>query len=58
MIKMLVVFVVLAAFIGWGIQDWRQRKGKARWRLTKIAAFSIMCAALAVGLLTLFVILF
>ena len=58
MIKMFVTFLVLAVFIGLGIQSWQQLKGKAKWRLTKIAAFSMLCAALAVGLLTMFVILF
>ena len=58
MIKMLVVFLFLALGIGLGIRGWQQLRGKTKWRLTKIAAFSIMCSALAVGLLTIFVILF
>jgi hypothetical protein len=58
MIKMFVVFLFLALAIGLAIQSWQQLKGKAKWQLTKIAAFSIMCSALAVGLLTIFVILF
>jgi hypothetical protein len=58
MIKMFVVWVILAIFIGLAVEGWRQIKGQERWRLTKIAAFSMLCAALAVGLLTIFVVLF
>ena len=58
MIRMLVAFAVLAVLIGVAIQAWRSLTGQERWQLTKIAAFSIVCAALAVGLLTMIVILF
>lgn len=58
MIKMLVAFVVLALVIGLAVQAWRGLRGREKWRLTKILALSIMCAALAVGLLTTIVILF
>lgn len=58
MAKMFVVWFILAVFIGLLIEGWRMVSGQERWRLTKIAAFSIMCSALAVGLLTIFVILF
>lgn len=58
MIKMFVIFLFFSLGIALAIQNWRQLRGKAKWRLTKIAAFSIMCSAMAVGILTLFVILF
>jgi hypothetical protein len=58
MAKMFVVWFILAVFIGLLIEGWRMVSGRERWQLTKIAAFSIMCSALAVGLLTIFVILF
>lgn len=58
MIRMFVVFVVLSVLIGLALGAWHALTGKAKWRLTKVAAFSTMCAALAVGLLTVFVILF
>ena len=58
MIKMLVAFVFLAVLIGVAVQAWRGLRGLEKWRLTKIAILSIVCAALAVGLLTIFVLLF
>lgn len=58
MIKMLLVFVVLALLIGLAVQAVRGLQGREKWRLTKILAFSSICAALAVGLLTMIVILF
>jgi hypothetical protein len=58
MIKALMAFVVVALVIGLAIQAWCGLRGRQRWRLTKIVAFSIICAALAVGLLTIIVVLF
>jgi hypothetical protein len=58
MLRMFVVWFILAVFIGLLIEGWRMVSGQERWQLTKIAAFSMLCAALAVGLLTIFVILF
>lgn len=58
MTRMFLVFAVLAIGIGLAVQAWRTLSGREKWQLTKIAAFSIVCAALAVGLLTMIVILF
>ena len=58
MIKIFVVWAVLTVFIGLAIESWRQVTGLERWRLTKIAVFSMLCSVLAVGLLTIFVVLF
>lgn len=58
MLKMVAALVLLSAMIGVFIYTSNRLSNKQRWRLTKIAAVSIISAALAVGLLTMIVILF
>jgi cytochrome bd-type quinol oxidase subunit 1 len=58
MIRMLVALVLLSVMIGLFIYVSGRLSKRQRWQLTKIAAVSIISAALAVGLLTTLVILF
>lgn len=58
MTKMIVAFAVLTVLIGVGITAWRDMKGKERWMVVKTYAFGALCAALAMVLLSVFVILF
>ena len=58
MIRMYLVFLILTALIWFGIAAFRKTTGREKWRLTKIAAYSILCSVLAVTFLTSIVILF
>jgi len=58
MIRLILAFVVAFAICYFGISGFRNLTGKDKWALTKLLAYSIMCALLAVGLLTIIVVLF
>jgi hypothetical protein len=58
MIRLWLVFAVLAALIHFGITAWRNMNGKERWTLTKSISYSIIIALLAGLVMTLIVILF
>ena len=58
MIRLWLVFAILAAFIHFGITGWRSMTGKERWSLTKTAFYSIIVALLAIVVMMFIVILF
>jgi hypothetical protein len=58
MIRLWLVFAVLAILIHLGITTWRKMEGKERWTLTKTACYSILVSLLAVLAMTVIVILF
>jgi hypothetical protein len=58
MIRLWLVFAILAALIHFGITAWRKMEGKERWTLTRSIAYSILVALLAVLAMTVIVILF
>lgn len=58
MIRLWLVFAVLAALIHFGITAWRNMTGKERWSLTKTAFYSIIVALLAIVVMMFIVILF
>lgn len=60
MIRMLLAFLILTALFWFGIAAvwFSQTTGREKWRLTKIAVYSILCSVLAVIVLTSIVILF
>ena len=58
MIRLWLVFAVLAVLIHFGITAWRNMSGKERWTLTKSVTYSIIVALLAVLVMTVIVILF
>ena len=58
MIRLWLVFAVLAVLIHFGITTWRKMEGKERWTLTKSIGYSIIVASLALVLLVSLVILF
>jgi hypothetical protein len=58
MIRIWLVFAILAVLIHFGITAWRNLNGKERWALTKSIAYSIIVALLAVLAMTVIVILF
>jgi hypothetical protein len=58
MIRLWLVFGILAVLIHFGLTTWRNMNGKERWTLTKTAIYSIIIALLAVLVMTLIVILF
>lgn len=58
MIRLFLAFGLAFAIFWFGIPAYRNLTGKDRWDLTRLFFFSIMCALLAIGLLTLFVVLF
>ena len=58
MIRLWLVFDILAVLIHFGITAWRNLNGKERWALTKSVTYSIIVALLAVLAMTVIVILF
>jgi hypothetical protein len=58
MIRLWLVFAVLAALIHFGITAWRKMEGKDRWSLTKSIVYSIIVSLLALAVMTTLVILF
>lgn len=58
LIRVYLAFLILTALFWVGLSAFRRTTGKEKWQLTKIAAYSILCSALAVIVLTLTVILF
>ncbi len=58
MIRLWLVFAILAILIHFGITAWRKMGGKERWSLTKTAGYSIIVSLLAVMVMTAIVILF
>ncbi len=58
MIRLWLVFGILAVVIHFGITAWRNMSGKEKWTLTKSVSYSIIVALLAVLVMTLIVILF
>jgi hypothetical protein len=58
MIKIILGFVLVFGAFFVGIQAFRSLTGKEKWQLTKLLAYSIMCALLATVALTAFVLVF
>lgn len=58
MIKLWLVFAILAVLIHFGLTAWRNMNGKEKWTLTKSVGYSIIIALLAVLAMTLLVIFF
>lgn len=58
MIKMFLVFAVVFAIFWYSINIFRALKGREKWKLTKVTAYSIMCATVSTGFLMAMVILF
>lgn len=48
----------MTAFFWFGIAAFRKTTGREKWQLTKTAAYSTLCATLAIIVLTTIVILF
>ena len=51
MIKMFLIFAVVFAIFWYSINIFRALKGREKWQLTKVAAYSIMCATVSTGFL-------
>jgi hypothetical protein len=58
MIRVFLAFLILTALFWFGIAAFRKTTGKEKWRLTKIAVYSILCSVLALAVLISIVILF
>jgi hypothetical protein len=58
MIRLWLVFAILAVIIHFGITAVREMDGKERWTLTKSITYSIIVALLAVLVMMLLVVLF
>lgn len=58
MIKGIIFFIALWAFITGAIGVWRQMSGKERWSLVKICSYGAATALLALLILVVIVILF
>ena len=58
MSKMILIWLLLSAGIGFGIMGFRQLSGKEQWQLTKITVYATMCSLVAVVLLGILVVLF
>jgi divalent metal cation (Fe/Co/Zn/Cd) transporter len=57
-VKIIVGFIVVFAGFFVGIQAFRGLTGREKWQLTKLLAYSIMCALLTTVALTAFVLVF
>jgi hypothetical protein len=58
MIRLWLVFAILAVLIHLGVTTWRKMEGKERWTLTKSISYSIIVALLALLVMMCLVILF
>lgn len=58
MIRVLFVFLIVFAIFFFGIQLVSKLSGKEKWQLTKIVAYSTMCALLATVSLIAIVVIF
>lgn len=58
MIKMIILFLAVWAFVTGSIGTWRQLNGKERWSLVKIGAYGLLTAVIAFVILASIVILF
>ena len=58
MIKIIQSFLVVFCVFYFGIDAWRHLSGREKWDLTKLVAYSAVCAVLTVGTLAAFVFLF
>lgn len=58
MIRLWLVFFVMAFAIHFGISAWRKMNGKERWTLTKSIGYSIIVSLLALLAMTLLVVIF
>jgi hypothetical protein len=58
MIRLWLVFAILAVLIHLGISAWRKMEGKEQWALTKSIGYSIIVALLVVAVMSIIVILF
>jgi tellurite resistance protein TehA-like permease len=58
MMKIMFNFFMLALSFGLGISAFRRLSGKEQWNLTKLVAYSLFCAILAIVLLATIVVLF
>ena len=58
MIRLWLVFLVVAILIHFGIVAWRSMSGKERWTLTKSIGYSIIVSSLALVVMIGLVILF
>ena len=58
MIRLWLVFAILAILIHLGVTAWRKMDGRERWTLTKSLTYSILVSLLAVLVMMLLVVLF
>jgi hypothetical protein len=58
MVKMLLIFLILTVCIAVGIKVWRSLTSSEKMSMVKLVGYSAVCALIAVGLLTLIVVLF
>lgn len=58
MFKIILAFLFVFGLFFFGIKTVREMTGKDRWALTKLIAYSIICAVLTVSALVIFVLTF
>lgn len=58
MIKMIILFIAVWAFVTGAIGTWRQLNGKERWSLVKIGAYGLLTAVITFAILVGIVIVF
>ena len=58
MIKILFAFIIAFGICFFGIKGYRSLSNKDKWALTKLIAYSALCATISIIFLTLLVILF
>ena len=58
MIRIWLVFAILAVLIHLGITTWRRLEGREQWALTKSIGYSIIVSLLALAVMAVIVVLF
>ena len=58
MIRIILAFLFVFGFFYFGIDAFRKLTGREKWDLTKLVAYSIICAVLTIVVLALFVMVF
>ena len=58
MARIVLAFLAVFSMFYFGIDAFRKMTGREKWDLTKLVAYSIMCAVLTIVVLALFVITF
>lgn len=58
MFRMVFAFLILFCVFFFGLKAFKEITKEEKWELTKLTVYSILCAGLTLGVLTVFVLMF